>query len=330
VNPLQPANGGANDAFVSKLNATGSALVFSTYLGGSFNEFGHGITVDGSGNTYVTGDTYSNNFPVANAFQPAHGGALVDAFVSKLNATGSALVYSTYLGGGGRLQRGTIDILRPRRGDDFGSGIAVDGSGNAHVTGYTNANDFPVVNPLRPAPAGRYDAFVTKFNASGSALYATYLGGSSDDHGNGIAADGSGTAYVSGNTWSQDFPVANPLQPTNRGDTDAFVIRISDGTTASPTMISIAPRSGEAGTSVKITLSGRNFISGSTAVAVSGTGITVGPVNVMSSTSLTTVLTIVSSATPAPRYVTVTTSAGQTMESLTFGVVRNPLFPGDR
>jgi hypothetical protein len=147
ANPLQPANGGGPDAFVAKLNAGGSALVYSTYLGGSGDDGGSGIAVDGAGNAYVTGATTSTNFPTANPLQPTYGGGYFDAFVAKLSASGSALAYSTYLGGSSW---------------DEGNGIAVDGSGNAYVTGTTASTNFPTANPLQPTKGGGADAFVAK------------------------------------------------------------------------------------------------------------------------------------------------------------------------
>jgi hypothetical protein len=218
MNPLQPneADGGVDsDAFVAKFNATGSALVYSTYLGGNAADYGNGIAVDSSGNAYVTGYTQSTNFPTVNPLQPTIGGGQgIDAFVAKLNSTGSALVYSTYLGGSG---------------EDIGNGIAVDSSGNAYVTGGTSSSDFPTMNPLQPANGGAPDAFVTEINTTGSALvYSTYLGGSSGDGGFGIAVDGSGNAYVTGGTSSTDFPTMNPLQPANGGGlSDAFVAKLN-------------------------------------------------------------------------------------------------------
>jgi len=211
VNPLQVSNGGGYEAFVSKLNAAGSALVYSTYLGGSGSDAGGGIAVDSSSNAYVTGYTNSTNFPTANPFQASNGGGY-DTFVSKLNAAGSALVYSTYLGGSG---------------SDAGTGIAVDSSSNAYVTGYTNSTNFPTVNPLQVSNGGGYDAFVSKLNAAGSALtYSTYLGGSNEDVGTGIAVDSSSNAYVTGYTSSTDFPTVSPLQASyGGGNLDAFVAK---------------------------------------------------------------------------------------------------------
>jgi len=210
---FQPANGGAEDAFVAKLNAAGSALVYSTYLGGTSTDIGKGIAVDGAGNAYVTGSTYSTNFPTANALQAAYGG-IEDAFVAKLNASGTALVYSTYLGGSS---------------GDEGNGIAVDGAGNAYVTGRTRSANFPTANALQPAIGGIEDAFVAKLNASGTALvYSTYLGGSKGADGYGIAADGAGNAYVTGSTESDNFPTTpGAFQPAFVGSGDAFVAKLN-------------------------------------------------------------------------------------------------------
>ena len=167
---FQTAYGGGDyDAFVTKLNATGTGLVYSTYFGGSGYDQGNGIAVDSAGNAYVTGFTASSNFPTTTgAFQTAYGGGSSDAFVTKLNATGTGLVYSTYLGGSG---------------GDAGTGIAVDSSGNAYVTGNTNSSNFPATTGAFQATFGGYnDAFVTKLNATGTGLvYSTYFGGSGYD-----------------------------------------------------------------------------------------------------------------------------------------------------
>jgi uncharacterized repeat protein (TIGR01451 family) len=215
VNALQPSSGGGFDAFAAKINASGSALIYSTYLGGSSDDFGFGIAVDRSGNAYVTGRTGSTNFPTVNALQPSSGGGN-DAFAAKISVTGSALVYSTYLGGSG-----------DENGNGF-AGIAVDSSGNAYVTGGTTSTNFPTVNALEPSfGGGPSDAFAAKINAGGSALvYSTYLGGTSDDYGYGIAVDSSGNAYVTGQTASTNFPTAHALQPSSGGGFDAFLAKI--------------------------------------------------------------------------------------------------------
>ena len=163
VNPAQRALGGSSTVFVTKLSAAGSSLLYSTYLGGSLDDQGSGIAVDTAGNAYVTGSTFSTNFPTVNPVQATHGGGLADAFVTKLSAAGSSLLYSTYLGGNEH---------------DQGFGIAVDAAGSAYVTGYTDSPNFPTANPLQAMFGGR-DAFVTKLSTLGSSLlYSTYLGGS--------------------------------------------------------------------------------------------------------------------------------------------------------
>ncbi|MGD1062685.1 MAG: SBBP repeat-containing protein, partial [Terracidiphilus sp.] len=205
-------------AFVTKLNTTGTALVYSTYLGGSADDGASGIAVDSLDFAYVTGSATSTNFPVtAGVFQSTNFALTTsgwgDAFVTKLNTTGTALVYSTYLGGTGYGAKGT--------------GIAVDSSGDAYVTGNAASTDFPITNGafqttnFAAANAGlqtvAYNVFVTKLNPTGTALeYSTFLGGSIDDYSAGIALDGSGDAYVTGQSWSKDFPVAgSPYQSTN-------------------------------------------------------------------------------------------------------------------
>jgi hypothetical protein len=202
------------DVFVTKLNATGTALVYSTYIGGSGDEVGYAIAVDGSGYAYVTGWTSSPNYDVTpGAFQTTNGGGW-DVFVTKLNATGTALVYSTYIGGSGT---------------DYGYGIAVDGSGNAYVTGYTSSTDYDVTpGAFQTTNGGGRDVFVTKLNATGTALvYSTYIGGNSNEVGYGIAVDGSGNAYVTGYTSSTDYDVTpGAFQTTNGGGADVFVTKV--------------------------------------------------------------------------------------------------------
>jgi hypothetical protein len=195
------------NAFVARLNATGTGLVYSTYLGGSGLDQSFAIAVNSSGEAYVTGETESTDFPTTpGAFQTtSRGGVGGDAFVSKLNATGTALVYSTYLGGSG---------------SEVGYGIAVDSSGDAYVTGYTDSSDFPITpGAFQTTSAGGPDVFVAKLNGSGTGLvYSTYLGGSGNDQGFGIAVDSAGNAYVTGAASSTDFPRASAHSVTFRQD----------------------------------------------------------------------------------------------------------------
>jgi hypothetical protein len=212
--PFQASNGGSTDAFVAKLNAAGSALTYSTYLGGTGNDYGFGLVMDSSNNVYVSGQTLSTNFPTSSPFQASNGGGSGDAFIAKFNSAGSALTYSTYLGGSG---------------DEYGVGIALDSSNNAYITGNTTSTNFPTSSPLQGATAGLTDTFVTKLNASGSALtYSTYLGGSAQDFGVGIAVDSSGSAYFTGYTTSSNFPTTSPFQASNGGGTyDVFVTKLN-------------------------------------------------------------------------------------------------------
>ena len=216
ASPYQASNGGGgnNDAFVTKFNPSGSALVYSTYLGGSVNDIGEGVAVDSSGNAYITGYTDSTNFPTSSPYQGSNAGGN-DVFVAKLNSAGSALTYSTYLGD---------------TGDDSGYDVAVDSSGSAYVTGSTNSGIFPTASPFQAGNGGffSYDAFVTKFNPAGSSLvYSTYLGGSATDYGYDIAIDSSGNAYVTGGTASASLPTASAFQIANGGIYDAYLTKLN-------------------------------------------------------------------------------------------------------
>ncbi len=214
LSPYQSTYQGAVDVFVTKFSSSGNSLIYSTFLGGGNTDYVYGIAVDDSGNAYVTGGTWSSNFPTQNAYQTDQGG--IDAFMTQLSSSGNSLIYSTYLGGGG---------------DDWGNDLAVDSSGNAYVTGTTASTDFPTLNPYQMTNHGYWDVFVTKLSSTGNSLiYSTYLGGNNNDtYGaawGGIAVDGSGNAYVTGFTQSTDFPTLNPFQ-TYQGGGDAFVTKLS-------------------------------------------------------------------------------------------------------
>ncbi|MFG1735531.1 SBBP repeat-containing protein [Paenibacillus sp. 843] len=211
---------GVIGAFVSKVDPSGLALVYSTFLTGNGDDEGHGIAADEFGQAYVTGSTTSFDFPVTpGSFQPFYGGGSSDAFVTKLSPSGDYQVYSTFLGGGE---------------SDAGNGIAVR-TGFAYVTGSTTSFNFPTTpDALQPSLHGGSDGFITQLNIMGNELvFSTYLGGSSSDTGNAIAVDNTGCVFVTGQTFSFDFPVTGVFQPFLRGDSDAFVIRLclSLGTT---------------------------------------------------------------------------------------------------
>ena len=227
--------GGTYDAFVTELNSTGSSVVFSTFLGGSGTDQGYGIALDSSNAIYVTGVTDSLDFPTANAYQQTNAGAN-DVFLTKFAPGGSSVVYSSYFGGSA---------------SDSGSGLAVDSSGIAYVTGRTaSAADFPVTaDAIQPSfGGGPNDAFLVKIDPSqsggASLVYSSYLGGSSDENipssgaaGNpsgGVAVDGSWNAYITGSTSSPDFPTATSFQAAyGGGASDAFVTQIAFGQTSS-------------------------------------------------------------------------------------------------
>ena len=196
VNAVQPTSGGGYDGFVAELNPSGTAFVYSTYLGGLGFDIVYCIIVDSSNNAYVAGTTHSPDFPTtAGALQTTAPGSS-EAFVTKLNWNASAvppltLVYSTYLGGG----------------SDGGYDIIVDIAGDAFVTGYTSSKAFPVIHAVQPALVGSANAFVSELNPAGSALlFSTYLGGSGYDYGYAIWLDQNGNIYVAGQTNSANFP----------------------------------------------------------------------------------------------------------------------------
>ncbi len=220
-----PATAGAFDTthsagsagFVAKLNPNGSSLVYATFLGQAGDDFGLGIAIDGSGNAFVIGGT-GGAFPITSgAFDTTYNGGTYDAFVTKLNASGSGLIYSTYLGGS------TTDSV---------TGIAIDRNGNAFVIGTTNSTNFPTTSGAFDTThnGGANDGFVTKLNPNGTALgYSTFLGGMGWDTPNGIAVDTTGSVYVSGFTDSSNFPTTpGAFKRRNRGTNDAFVTKLAE------------------------------------------------------------------------------------------------------
>jgi photosystem II stability/assembly factor-like uncharacterized protein len=242
-NPLQPNAGGVMDVFVAKISEPG-ALVYSTYLAGSASDYAPRIAVDANGQAHVVGLTLSANFPTANAFQPTHGGGFYDVFVSTLNAAGSGLVYSTYLGGND--QEDTFS-------QTGGPAVAIGPSGDAFVTGSTRSTNFPTGDAIQSTyGGGPSDAFVANFDAAGQLVSSTYLGGSGADHGARVAVDPAGAVAVAGATNSTDFSTRHAIQSMNAGAEDVFVARIGAGTrppdtTAPTTVVRLAGTAGSNG-----------------------------------------------------------------------------------
>jgi hypothetical protein len=236
VAAIQAVTGGGQDAFLTKLNSAGSGIVYSTYLGGTGGgpenpELANAVAVDASGNAYIAGATNSVNFPVTAGALQASFSAVEDAFAAEVNAAGNALVYSTYLGGSAF---------------NWANGLAVAAGGIAYVAGYTSSFDFPVVAPVQASFGGLYDAFVSVFNAAGSALsFSTFYGGSGSDEGNAIAVDASGNMYFGGQTSSLNLTLLDPIQSTNAGYAIGWLARL--GVAAAPplpSVISLSPVSG--------------------------------------------------------------------------------------
>jgi hypothetical protein len=205
-------SGGAMDVVVAKLSPEGNALLYSTYLGGSDYDWGNDIAVDFSGAAYVTGETWSSNFPILSAFDAIYDGE-GDAFVTKLNPSGSALAYSTFLGGGN---------------GDYAFGIVVDPAGAAFVTGSTGSGGFPTYLAYDPNFNGGADVFVTKVDPAGNTLaFSTFIGSSGSERGTEIARDSTGAIYIAGYTTSSGFPTQNAYDASFNGDVDVFVTKLN-------------------------------------------------------------------------------------------------------
>ncbi len=226
ANALQPIHGGGIDAFVTKLNPAGNALLYSTFLGGTGFDAANAIALATNGDAIITGYTQSTNFPTANAAQPAYGGT-GDAFVARLGADGGTLTYSTYLGGSGSENNGVSLLvgLPSYVIAHFGGALAVDFDGNAFVTGWTYSTNFPVLNAFQPTNGTSYydlfgAAFITKFDPAGSLVYSTYLGGGQGDFGRAIGVDFNDNVYVAGSDggdFGGGLPITNAFQPAFGG-----------------------------------------------------------------------------------------------------------------
>jgi methyl coenzyme M reductase beta subunit len=229
---LNSANG---NAFVTKLSSTGSSLTYSTFLGGSTSDLGYAIALDSANDAYVAGVAYSDDFPTTTgAYQASLNSAEGNAFVTEVNSTGSSLIYSTFLGGST---------------SDLANAIAVDGAGDAYVTGTTCSTDFPTTGDSfqTSLKSANGNAFVTRLNSAGSSLvYSTLVGGSGGDAGNAIALYSAGTAYIAGETESTDFPTTTGVVQTslNSAYGNAFVSKLS----VNATTVIVTPTAGTNGT----------------------------------------------------------------------------------
>ena len=247
----------SNTVFVSKINASGTAFVYSTYLGGSTDELSTSIALDSSQNAYVAGSTRSADFPVTSAaFQKTKstGVTQTTGFVTKVNPAGTALVYSTYLGG---------TVL------DEPAGIAVNAVGQAFVTGSTSSSDFPVTAHALKTTKGSDTTFsigfVTRLKADGSApVYSTFLGGSAANKASAIALDASDRAFVVGRTASDDFPVTPGAMQTTRRSTDAFVSKLNAAGSALLYSTFLGGSQNDYANAIAVNSTGRAFVAGGT------------------------------------------------------------------
>src|SRR6266508_3711297 len=260
-NPVQGSRAGSQDITISKLSADGSTLLYSTFLGGSGEDEGRSIALDGSGNIVLAGEAASSNFPTLNALDSSYAGgtcngeACNDAVVVELNASGSALRYSTYLGS---------------NGDDRAEGVGVDSSGNIYATGVITGG-LTILNGYSSTAGGGEDALLVKLNpslsGSASLLYSTSLGGSVDDEATGLALDSSNNVYITGRTYSSNFPTKNARQSSRAGNADAFVTKLNPSLSGSASLLYSTFLGGsgyDKGTAIAVDGAGLAYISGYT------------------------------------------------------------------
>lgn len=205
---------GGYDAWVAKLDPSGKNLVFSTYVGGTSDDFAYGLAIDDKKDVFITGETKSWDYPVVNRYQLSPFGGMSDAFITKLVPEGNSIVYSNFIGGSAM---------------EAGSAVTIDPNGYACIVGQTESPNFQVIKPYQSSLKGTFNAFVTKFDPEGKypAAYSTYLGGSNWDDGKGIIAHPDGSLTVVGSTKSPDFPTVNPIQPQLKGLQDGFIATLT-------------------------------------------------------------------------------------------------------
>ena len=259
VSASQPRVGGGVDVFLAKLRPDGKTLVYATYLGGSGDERGYGIATDAAGNVYLTGETSSRNFPTtAGAFQTAYGGGDTDAFLTKLNPTGSALLYSTLLGGSG---------------GDGGNGVVVDSSGHAYLGGYAGSANFPTTpGAFQTVFGGVEDAFVARLNPAASGppalVYSTFVGGNNGDSANAIALGPGGSPYLTGYTSSRNFPVTpgayQRLNLSLTGTDDVFVVKLKPDASGLDWSSYFGGEADETGAGIAVDAAGNAYVAGVT------------------------------------------------------------------
>ena len=253
---FDPTYNGSWDGFVAKLNPIGTELTYGTYLGGIGDDRGLVIVVDGTNAAYVSGDTWSNDFPTTpGAFDRNLDGSS-DVFIAKLDATGSYLHYGSYIGGSN---------------NEMGGGIAVDTYGNAYLAGSSNSDDFPTQQgTFDPSRNGYWDTVVFKLNAIGDDLvYGTYLGGAEDDFGSALAVDAVGNAFVTGETYSDDFPTTpGSFDPDfNEGERDAFVVAVNSTGTGLGYATYLGGNGYDQGTAITMGATGQAIVTGKTGSA---------------------------------------------------------------
>ncbi|MHA1247645.1 MAG: SBBP repeat-containing protein [Candidatus Thorarchaeota archaeon] len=247
VNAYDSTPNGSNDVVVFKLNATGNGLLYSTYVGGTYHEFGRSIALTSSGSVLVGGETTSSDFPMVDAINSTYSGAS-DCFLFELGAGGDSLLFSTYIGGSG---------------DDFVNDIDLDGTGNVYVVGHTWSPDFPVVNATYPGFSGESDAFVAKINTAGRKMvFSTFLGGDYGDRALGIDVGANDTVFVVGTSSSPNFPLVSPLRTQMVGN-EAFLARLN-GTGGIVYSTFIGGSGGETAYAVAVDLKGNVHVAGET------------------------------------------------------------------
>lgn len=247
-------NKGDKEVYVTKLSSDGKSLEYSTYIGGQSDDIAYGLTLDASGNVYLTGETSSTDFPiVGNVFNKTFRGGTEDAFILKLNPTGNALVYSSFIGG--------KDL-------EIGTDVAVDPSGNAYIIGQTWSSDFPVTTGAfcMTSSPGTIDGFVSKVNPSATALmFSTYIAGKATDYLNAIEVDGNSDVYLTGETKSTDFPITHgSYMSTIQGGWDAFVTKLNSSGDQLLFSTFLGASSEDSGNDIKVDQWGNVFVLGYT------------------------------------------------------------------